>query len=74
MTETDKDLSTVTPQIGGVTIYVTCPCGCLTYHEIDCEEGDDGVWAAAMEDRFILCETCNQLMDVGQRLSVSDPE
>ena len=72
MAETDPP--TVNAQIVWVTMYVSCPCGFRTQHEIDCSQGDDGAWVAPMEERFILCESCDQLIDAGLRLSVGNPE
>jgi hypothetical protein len=65
---------TIPAQITGVTIHVTCQCGSWVIHEIDCEEYDFGAWSAAMEDRYILCDTCERLIDAGLQLSIGAPE
>ena len=64
------DPATTPAQIAAVTIHVTCTCGDMTSHEIKCEQDDFGGWSASPEDRFILCETCDRLMDAGLQVSV----
>jgi hypothetical protein len=68
------DTIPTTAQIAAITIHVTCECGADTCHEIDCESDDFGGWSAAPEDRFILCETCDRLIDAGQQISVGQAE
>jgi hypothetical protein len=69
----DKGPTTNPAQIAAVTIYVTCECGEAFCHEIECEEDDFGGWSAAPEDRFILCETCDRLIDAGLQVSIGAP-
>ena len=70
----DHDLTAIAARIAAVTIYVTCECGEAFCHEIECEEDDFGGWSAAPEDRFILCETCDRLIDAGLQVSIGVPE
>lgn len=70
----DQDPRTTTAQIAGVTIQVTCECGEQFCHEIECEQDDFGGWSAAGEDRFILCDTCECLIDAGLQISVGVPQ
>jgi hypothetical protein len=65
---------TIPARISSVTIHVTCQCGSGVSHEIDCEEDDFGAWSAAMEDRYMLCDTCERLIDAGLQLSIGAPE
>ena len=68
------DPTTAPAQIVAVIIHVTCECGDMTCHEIECEQDDFGGWSAAPEDRFILCDTCDCLIDAGLQVSVGLPE
>ena len=68
------DPATTPAQIIAMIIHVTCECGQPVWHEIECEEDDFGGWSAAPEDRFILCETCDRLIDAGQQISVGVAE
>ena len=68
------DPATTPAQIAAVTIHVTCGCGDLTCHEIECEQDAFGGWSASPEDRYILCETCDRLIDAGQQISVGVAE
>ena len=65
---------TTPAQIAAVTIHITCDCGDTTCHEIECVEDTLGGWSAAPEDRFILCETCERLIDAGLPVSVGAVE
>lgn len=67
------DIPAVQGQVVAVTIIVVCVCGDLTHHEIECTD-DDGFWAAPMHDRFHRCESCEQVIDTGLRLTVGDAE
>lgn len=67
---TSDIIPTNPPQIAGVTIHVTCPCGEPLHHEVDCENDDSGTWSVALHDQFILCETCDTVLDVGLRVTV----
>lgn len=73
MTARPDDIPTVTGQVVAVQIMVVCECGEHFCHEIECEEDDFGGWSAAMEERFILCDTCDRLIDAGLRLTVMEP-
>lgn len=68
------DPPTVLAQISGVTIHVVCPCGADTLHVIDCVEDRFGGWSADMEERFILCDSCDQLVDAGFQVELQAPE
>ena len=68
------DPVTTPAQIASITIHVTCECGANTCHEIDCESDHFGGWSVAPEDRFILCETCDRLIDAGLQITVGQPE
>lgn len=65
MTKGTDDLATVPAQIEGVTISVVCPCGASIPHVIDYVENHLGGWSADLEERFILCDSCDQLVDAG---------
>jgi hypothetical protein len=69
----DKACPTLPAQIAGVTIHVTCECGETHCHEIECEQDDFGGWSSAPEDRYILCETCERLIDAGLQITVDVP-
>ena len=68
-----SDIMTVAAIIASVTIQVTCECGEELCHEIECEEDGFGGWSASMQDRFILCETCGEVIDAGLQISVGVP-
>jgi hypothetical protein len=71
---TDKDLIAVPARIAAMTIQVTCECGDATCHEIECHDDDFGSWSAEPEARFILCETCDRLIDAALQISVRWPD
>lgn len=73
MTARANDIPTVTGQVVAVQIMVTCECGDWTHHVVDFT-ADEGFWTAPMEDRFLLCESCAQVIDAGLCLTVRDPE
>lgn len=74
MTDRADDIPTVTGHVVAVQITVVCGCGADSCQEIECEEDDFGGWSAAQEHRFILCETCDSLIDAGLLINVEPPE
>ncbi len=70
----EKDPRAVPAQIADVMIFVTCQCGDLSPHAVACVEDDYGTWAAAPHDRFVLCDTCETLIDTGLRVTVAQPK
>jgi hypothetical protein len=74
MTAREEDPPTIPAQIAGMTIQITCGCGDMTCHEIECEQDVCGGWFVAMEDRFILCEECDGLIDAGMQIRVGPLE
>ena len=68
-----SDIMTVAASIVSVTIEVNCECGEETCHEIECVDDGFGGWCASPQDRFILCETCAEVIDAGLQISVGPP-
>ena len=68
-----SDIMTVAARISSVTIEITCECGEELCHKIECNEDGFGGWSALMEDRFILCAACGEVIDAGLQISVGPP-
>ncbi len=70
---TELDPPTQPAQVAEVVITFICPCGSLDAYQVACQEDMAGTWSASLEDRYILCETCGTLMDMGLQVTVGAP-
>jgi hypothetical protein len=62
------------PIVADVIIFVSCSCGAPDCHEVELEQDEGAGWSVKTEDRYILCETCDQLIDAGMRFTAEVKE
>lgn len=55
-------------EVQSVTMTLVCECGADTQHEVDFDSDDFG-WVVPVEERFILCEVCDCVIDAGFTLA-----
>jgi len=68
---TDCTIITTRAVVSSVTMTLVCECGDNTAHEVDFDTDDFG-WVVPVEDRFILCDVCERVIDAGFTLAL-DP-
>lgn len=68
------DIHTTRAEITSVTVAFVCECGTEASHVVDleCEEIGPG-WVAPIEERFVLCEGCESVIDAAFVISIDPP-
>jgi hypothetical protein len=69
----DLTPETTAVQLAAVTIHVACHCGDDLVIDLSCAQDDHGVWSVPEDERFILCENCESLLDAGLLIIVKTP-
>jgi hypothetical protein len=69
------NIHTTSAAITSVTVAFVCECGTETEHvvELDCEEIGPG-WVAPPQERFVLCDGCESVIDAGFIISITQPQ
>lgn len=68
------DIHTVNAVVSAMTVTFACECGSDVTYDIDLETEEIGPgWTAPMDERFILCDCCESVIDAGLVFSISPP-